>query len=300
MRRFDAVVHLAAISNDPSSELDADLTKSVNLTALEHLMHASKAAGVRRFVYASSASVYGIKESMEVTEQQSLDPITLYARYKVEGERILESLISDDFCGLSVRSATVCGFSPRLRLDLTINILTHFALTKGAIRVFGGEQMRPNIHVRDIAEFYVRSLEWDAELINGKAFNVSRENHSVMALAEMVQEQVGGGTSIEIVPTDDHRSYRLSAEKAARELGFRPTRPLSLACEELRDAYGNGHVPDADGPGVSQRRHDEDAAADVRRVGGASRLRPVRSRSSTVRRDRSPGTTRAGPGTRNR
>ena len=242
----EAVIHLAAISNDPSSEIDAELTRSVNLTALDHLMRASKDAGVSRFVYASSASVYGVKETPNVTEDETLEPITLYARYKAEGEQILNGLVSDDFCGVSVRSATVCGYSPRLRLDLTINILTHFALTRGRIQVFGGAQMRPNIHVLDIADFYVRSLEWDTELINGRAFNVSAENHSVMALAEMVRDRIGSQVGIEIVPTDDHRSYSLTAELVERELGFTPTRPLDLACSELQAAYSNGRVTDPD------------------------------------------------------
>ena len=244
---FDAVIHLAAISNDPSSELDEALTRDVNLLALEPLMRGARDRGVTRFVYASSASVYGIKETPDVTEEQSLDPITLYAECKVEGERILNDLVDDDFCGVSVRSATVCGYSPRLRLDLTINILTHFALTRGTVRVFGGSQMRPNIHLQDIADFYVKTLEWDVATINGRAFNVSSENHSVMALAEMVRDEIGGDVGVEVVPTDDPRSYSLSAARAEKELGFRPARPLSLAPRELRSAYEAGDVPDPDG-----------------------------------------------------
>ncbi|MBW2379106.1 MAG: NAD-dependent epimerase/dehydratase family protein, partial [Deltaproteobacteria bacterium] len=126
---FDAVIHLAAISNDPSSELDHEVTESVNLRAVDHLMRASKKYGVTRFLYASSASVYGIKEDDDVTEELSLDPITIYAKCKAEGEKILNSLVDDSFVGVSVRSATVCGYSPRLRLDLTINLLTDQGLT---------------------------------------------------------------------------------------------------------------------------------------------------------------------------
>ncbi|MDH3732412.1 MAG: NAD-dependent epimerase/dehydratase [Gemmatimonadota bacterium] len=242
--RFDAVVHLAAISNDPSSELDPDLTRSVNLVASRHLMEASHAHGVGRFLFASSASVYGIKDTPNVTEEHSLDPITLYARYKAECEGILNGLVDESFCGVSVRSATVCGLSPRLRLDLTINILTHFALTRGAIRVFGGDQMRPNIHVEDIADFYVHALSLDADVVRGRAFNISRENSSVMGLAEMVRAEIGPDVKIGIVETDDHRSYSLSADLARRELGFSPRRELQYACTQLRDAYATGRVPD--------------------------------------------------------
>lgn len=242
--RFDAVVHLAAISNDPSSEIDPELTKSVNLTAVRHLMHESKAHGVDRFVYASSASVYGIKDKSDVTEDESVDPITLYARYKAEGEEILNRLVDSSFCGVSVRSATVCGYSPRLRLDLTINILSHFALTRGAIRVFGGTQTRPNIHIEDITDFYMHMLEVDDGRIRGRSFNVSAQNHSVMALAELVQAEIGADVEIYVVPTDDERSYSLSAKRVRMELGYVPTRPLGLACRELREAYAAGCVPD--------------------------------------------------------
>ncbi len=241
---FDAVIHLAAISNDPSSELDPELTKSVNLTAQRHLMRASKEHGVGRFVYASSASVYGIKENPDVTEDQTLNPITLYARYKAEGEEFLRGLVNGSFCGVSVRSATVCGYAPRLRLDLTINILTHFALTRNAIRVFGGEQVRPNIHIHDIADFYTRMLEVEPTKISGRAFNVSTANSTVMGLAEMVRGEIGTSVNIDIVPTDDLRSYSLSAELVRRKLGYVPSRPLDLACRELREAYGDGRVPD--------------------------------------------------------
>ncbi len=241
---FDAVIHLAAISNDPSSELDPGLTRSVNLIATRHLMHESKAHGVARFVYASSASVYGIKDNPDVTENESIDPITIYARYKAEAEEILNGLAGHSFCGVSVRSATVCGYSPRLRLDLTINILSHFALTRGVIRVFGGKQTRPNIHIEDITDFYVHMLEVDAEKIRGRAFNVSKQNHTVMALAEMVRTEIDAEVGIEVVATDDQRSYSLSAERVRTELGYVPSRPLQLACRELSAAYTDGRVPD--------------------------------------------------------
>ncbi|MBT8450877.1 MAG: NAD-dependent epimerase/dehydratase [Deltaproteobacteria bacterium] len=242
---FDAVIHLAAISNDPSSELDHGVTESVNLHAVEHLMRASKRHGVKRFLYASSASVYGIKDDENVTEELSLDPITIYAKCKAEGERILESLVDDSFVGVSVRSATVCGFSPRLRLDLTINLLTDQALTDRRIRVFGGSQMRPNVHILDLTAFYRMLLTAPAEKISARAFNVSRENASVMSLAEMIRDELDASLPIDTVPTNDPRSYHLSADRARRDLGFETRHDLVTAVRELREAYGSGRVSDS-------------------------------------------------------
>ena len=242
---FDAVIHLAAISNDPSSELDHEVTETVNLRAVDHLMRAAKKFGVSRFLYASSASVYGIKEDEDVTEELSLDPITIYAKCKAEGERILNSLIDDSFVGVSVRSATVCGYSPRLRLDLTINLLTDQALTDRRIRVFGGAQMRPNVHIRDLTAFYRMLLTAPADKISGRAFNVSRKNASVMALAEMIRDELDASLPIDTVPSDDPRSYHLSADRARRELGFEPQHDLVTAVRELREAYRSGQVSDS-------------------------------------------------------
>ena len=242
---FDAVVHLAAISNDPSSELDHEVTETVNLRAVDHLMHAAKKHGVGRFLYASSASVYGIKDDENVTEELPLDPITIYAKCKAEGEKVLNSLVDDSFVGVSVRSATVCGYSPRLRLDLTINLLTDQALTDRRIRVFGGAQMRPNVHIRDLTAFYRLLLTAPADKISGRAFNVSRENASVMALAEMIRDELDPSLPIDTVPSDDPRSYHLSADRAREELGFEPRHDLVTAVRELREAYQSGQVTDS-------------------------------------------------------
>jgi nucleoside-diphosphate-sugar epimerase len=242
---FDTIIHLAAISNDPSSELEPEVTRSVNLDAVDHLMHSAKRHGVKRFLYASSASVYGIKDTENVTEDLPLEPITIYAECKAKGEAILDGLVDDGFVGVSVRSATVCGYSPRLRLDLTINLLTDQALTDGRIRVFGGDQMRPNVHVRDLSDFYRTLLTAPADEISGKAFNVCRENASVMSLAEMIRDELDPSIPIETVPSDDPRSYHLCAEKARVHLGFEPRRELVTAVRELRDAYDSGEVPDS-------------------------------------------------------
>jgi len=246
--RFDAVIHLAAISNDPSSELDPDLTRNVNKTAVDHLMQRARRAGVPRFLYASSASVYGIKDDPAVTEDLPLAPITLYARYKAEGEDTLNALVGPSFCGVSVRAATVCGWSPRLRLDLTVNILTEHAVGRGAIRVFGGSQLRPNIHILDLVAFYRRLLVAPADTVRGRAFNVSRSNASVMELAEMVRSVVGPSVPIEVVPTQDNRSYRLSTDRARRELGFEPEHSLVEAVQGLAEALRDGRVKDPAAP----------------------------------------------------
>lgn len=242
---FDTVVHLAAISNDPSSALDPEVTRSVNLEAVDHLMRSAKRHGVSRFLYASSASVYGVKDTDNVTEDLLLEPITIYAECKARGEDILNSLVDDTFVGTSVRSATVCGYSPRLRLDLTINLLTDQALTDGRIRVFGGEQMRPNVHVRDLSRFYRLLLDAPAGVINAEAFNVCRANASVRALAEMVRDEVNPTLPIDTVPSDDPRSYHLCADKARDLLGFEAGHDLVTAVRELEDAYASGRVPDS-------------------------------------------------------
>ena len=242
---FDALIHLAAISNDPSSELDHEVTETVNLRAVDHLMHAAKKYGVGRFLYASSASVYGIKEEEDVTEELSLDPITIYAKCKAKGEKILNGLVDDSFVGVSVRSATVCGYSPRLRLDLTINLLTDQALTDQRIRVFGGAQMRPNVHIRDLTAFYRMLLTAPADKISARAFNISRRNASVMALAEMIRDELDSSLPIDTVPSNDPRSYHLSADRARKELGFEPRHDLVTAVRELREAYRSGRVSDS-------------------------------------------------------
>jgi nucleoside-diphosphate-sugar epimerase len=243
--RFDTIIHLAAISNDPSSALDPEVTRSVNLEAVDHLMRSAKRHGVSRFLYASSASVYGVKDTENVTEDLPLEPITIYAECKARGEEILHGLVDDDFVGASVRSATVCGYSARLRLDLTINLLTDQALTDGRIRVFGGDQMRPNVHVRDLARFYMLLLDAPATLINAEAFNVCRANASVRSLAEMIRDELNPTLPIDTVPSDDPRSYHLCADKARDLLGFEAQHDLVTAVRELKDAYASGRVPDS-------------------------------------------------------
>src|SRR4030042_4786250 len=155
----DSIIHLACISNDPSFELDPDLSRSINYDCFEPLVRACKDSGVKRFIYASTSSVYGVSDAPDVTETHPLVPLTDYNKYKGMSEPFLLHHQSEEFTTVIIRPATICGYSPRMRLDLTVNILTNLAVNKGQITVFGGSQKRPNIHVDDIAELYVQLLE---------------------------------------------------------------------------------------------------------------------------------------------
>lgn len=247
--RFGLVIHLAAISNDPSSELRPELTLAVNLHCLEPLMRESRDSGVERFLYASSASVYGVRSEPDVTEDLPLEPVTLYARCKADGEAILNSLASfGGMAGVSVRAATVCGVSPRMRLDLTINILTEQAVCEGRLRVFGGPQRRPNIHVDDLVDFYRLLVSADRNAVQGRAFNVCAANATVAELAQMVRSEIAPELPIDFEPTEDLRSYHLDASRAQRELGFEPRRRLAAAVREVAEALRDGRLPNPRAP----------------------------------------------------
>ena len=241
----DAVIHLACISNDPSFELDPALGKSINYDAFRPLVRAAKKAGVKRFIYASSSSVYGLKNEMNVTEDLPLDPLTDYSRFKAMCEQVLAEERDTGFTTLTLRPATVCGYAPRLRLDLTVNILTNHALNKGKITVFGGSQLRPNIHVDDMVALYVASLGYDAKLIDGEIFNAGYENHPVMEIAEIVRGVVGNKVQIERTETDDLRSYHIASTHIRDKLGFVPTHTIADAVKGLADAFDAGKVPNS-------------------------------------------------------
>ena len=240
----DAVIHLACISNDPSFELDPQLGKSINYDAFLDLVDVSKHSGVKRFVYASTSSVYGIKEEENVTEDLPLVPMTDYSKFKAMCEEVLLKERQPGFVVLVLRPATVCGYSPRLRLDLIVNILTNHAANNRKITAFGGQQLRPNIHIEDVADLYVKSLEWPDEAIDGKIFNAGYENHSVIEIAEIVRNGVGEDVEIVSTPTDDKRSYHISSEKIKRELGFEPKHTIEEAVRDLVEAFQNGKIPD--------------------------------------------------------
>jgi len=240
----DAVIHLACISNDPSFELDPDLGKSINYDAFPTLVDVSKDSGVRRFVYASSSSVYGLKKEENVTENLPLQPLTDYSKFKAMCEDVLLKKREPGFVPLILRPATVSGYSPRLRLDLIVNILTNHAVNNHRISVFGGDQKRPNIHIQDVTDLYVQSLEWPEAAIDGKVFNAGYDNHSVMEIAGIVRDGVGGDVEIATVPTDDHRSYHISSDKIRRELGYEPKRSIGDAVGDLVTAFDAGKIPD--------------------------------------------------------
>ena len=240
----DALIHLACISNDPSFELDPALGKSINYDAFFDLVDVSKDSGVHCFVYASSSSVYGIKDEENVTEDSPLRPLTDYSKYKALCEDVLLKKRESGFVTLILRPATVCGYSPRLRLDLTVNILTNHALNNKKITVFGGQQKRPNIHIDDVTDLYVESLEWPDQAIDGNVFNAGYQNQTVIEIAETVRRRVGEDVEITTVPTDDHRSYHISSAKIQRELGFVPKHSIEDAAGDLVTAFSVGKVPD--------------------------------------------------------
>jgi nucleoside-diphosphate-sugar epimerase len=240
----DAVIHLACISNDPSFELDPALGKSINLDAFRPLVRAAKKAGVRRFVYASSSSVYGIKEGVAVTEDLPLEPLTDYSRFKAACERILDEERAPGFVTLTLRPATICGSSPRQRLDLVVNILTNHAVNAGRIKVFGGDQLRPNLHIEDMTDLYLACLAAADGQIDGRIWNAGYENHTVRRLAETVREVVGGSIVLDIVPTDDNRSYHVSSEKIRREFGFVPRHTIAEAVADLKRGFLDGRFPE--------------------------------------------------------
>jgi len=240
----DAVIHLACISNDPSFELDATLGRSINYDAFMPLVDIAKDSGVSRFIYASSSSVYGVKDDPNVTEELPLEPLTDYSKYKAMCEDELRERQSDGFTTLILRPATVCGYSPRLRLDLSVNILTNHAINRGKITVFGGNQLRPNFHVRDCAELYVKCLALPAADIAGKTFNAGYQNLKLIEIAELVRKVVGAQVGIETTPTDDNRSYHISSDKIRRELGYEPRLTIEDAIIGLRDAFAAGKIHD--------------------------------------------------------
>jgi nucleoside-diphosphate-sugar epimerase len=247
----DAVVHLACISNDASFELDEDLSTSINLNAFEPLVLASKKAGVKRFVYASSSSVYGVSDEPDVTEDHPLVPLTLYNKYKGMCEPILKKYTDAAFTGLIFRPATVCGHSPRQRLDLSVNILTNHAVNAGKITVFGGSQLRPNLHIQDYCDAVQLFLTAAADKIANETFNVGYQNLSLMEIAELVRRVVGEEMpqrkKVDIVttPTDDIRSYHINSDKVKRVLGYAPGHTIEDAVRELCRAFMANKIPNS-------------------------------------------------------
>jgi nucleoside-diphosphate-sugar epimerase len=243
------VLHLACISNDASFELDAQLSTSVNLDSFEPLVVAAKNAGVKRFVFASSSSVYGVSDSPNVTEDHPLIPLTLYNKYKGMCEPLLLKHTDENFVGVIFRPATVCGYAPRQRLDLSVNILTNHAVNKRKITVFGGSQLRPNLHVQDYADLCKLLLTAPTAKIANQIFNCGFQNLSINDIAQVVKRVVeeefpeNGSIPIETTTSDDLRSYHINSNKIKLTLGFEPKYSVEDAVRGLCKAFREGKLP---------------------------------------------------------
>ena len=248
MQGQEAVLSLACISNDASFELNERLSTTINLDAFEPMVIAAKKAGVKRFAYASSSSVYGVSDKPNVTEDHPLVPLTLYNKYKGMCEPLLLKHTDDKFVGVIFRPATVCGYAPRLQLDLSVNILTNHAITNNKITVFGGSQLRPNLHVQDYADLCKLLLTAPSEKIANQIFNCGYQNMTIMEIAQMVkkvvEQEFPEKAPIEIVttPTDDNRSYHINSDKIKNVLGFTPKHTIEEAVRDLCRAFREGKI----------------------------------------------------------
>ena len=240
MEGIDAIIHLANIANDPCGDLNAKLAWEVNVLATMGLVEKAIAHNVKQFIYSSSGSVYGVKEEPQVTEELPLVPISDYNKTKMVSERVLLSY-KDKIISQIVRPATVCGYSPRMRLDLSVNMLTVQALANGRITVFGGDQTRPNIHIQDITDVFIHFLN-----LGDKAtgiYNAGFENISIMDIARRITDLVPA--EIVVTPSNDPRSYRLNADKLL-STGFKPRFKVVDAIQEIIEAFNTGRLKDED------------------------------------------------------
>ena len=239
----ERVFGLAAQSHVPTSWIAPKETIDNNVMSQLNLLEAIRQNGIKRFVYASSSSVYGIKEKSDVLEEDSCEPLTDYSKYKMMCEDELRRAGLDDLCTwIILRPATVCGYGSRLRLDLTVNILTIHALVNRRIRVFGGSQRRPNLHIQDMAEVYQVLLESPAEKIHRQVFNAGYQNLAVSAIADIVKQEVGQDCEIVVEPSDDPRSYHVNSDKIARVLGFKARHTIQDAVRGIAEAYQAGKI----------------------------------------------------------
>ena len=245
----DAFVNLACISNDASFQLDENLSTSVNLHAFKPMVIAAKENGIKRFVYASSSSVYGVSDKPNVTEDHPLVPLTLYNKYKGLCEPILKSYTDNNFEGVIFRPATVCGYAPRQRFDVSVNILTNHAVNKNRITLFGGDQLRPNLHIQDYCDLVKLLLVAPKEKIQNEVFNVGYENMTIKDIAQVVkkvvQSEYAEKKNIEIVtePSDDNRSYHINSDKIKKVLGFVAKNSVEFAVKELCQYFKKKLLP---------------------------------------------------------
>ncbi len=229
---IDCIIHLASVANDPSANLNPTLTWEVSALATARLADAAVRSGVKQFIYASSASVYGVKSEPRVTEDLTCESITPYNSSKAVAERVLLSY-ADRTAVQIVRPATVCGLSPRMRLCLAVNLLTWQALTRGKITVLGGDQYRPNIHIDDITDLYCWLIEHPE--VTG-VYNAGAENLTISEIAGLISEATGA--QIEVRESNDPRSYRLDSQKLANA-GWRPSKCVRDAIHEIVEAHAS-------------------------------------------------------------
>ena len=237
IKNHDAIIHLACISNDPSFELNPELGKTINLDCFRPLVEAAVSNNISRFIYASSSSVYGIKKEKNVDETLKLEPLTDYSKFKVECEKILSEYTSDKFETIIIRPATVCGYARRQRLDVVVNILTNLAYHKRKITVYGGDQLRPNIHIKDMVNVYLKMLVADKKVVNGEVFNAGYDNFTINEIANSVKKIIGDDVILEKVETDDNRSYHVSSKKMRNILNFEAKFTIQDAIKDLKEAF---------------------------------------------------------------
>ena len=237
LKNHDSIIHLACISNDPSFELNPKLGKSINLDCFRPLVEVAVKENIKRFIYASSSSVYGIKTEKNVTEDMKLEPLTDYSKFKGDCEKILNSYKSEDFITTTIRPSTVCGYARRQRLDLVVNILTNHAYHNRKIKVFGGDQLRPNVHIDDMVNSYLAVIYAKDDKINGEIFNVGFKNQTVRELANDVKSIIGDDVKIDQTSSDDNRSYHVSSEKIRDILGFETKHTVKDAVLDLKNAF---------------------------------------------------------------
>ena len=244
----DVFINLACISNDASFALDEKLSTSINLDAFEPMVLASKRSGIKRFIYASSSSVYGLSKEKNVKEDHPLVPLTLYNKYKGMCEPLLFKHTDKNFTGTIFRPATVCGYSPRLRLDLSVNILTNYAINKNKITVFGGDQLRPNLHIQDYCDLVEMLISADKKNIENEIFNVGYQNLSINEISLVVKKVVEyeypdkKDINIEKTSTDDNRSYHINSDKIYKKLKFKPKYSIEHAVTELCEKFKEGNI----------------------------------------------------------
>ena len=240
MQGIDTIVHLANIANDPAVELNQSLSWEVNVLASQQLVDKAVRNGVQKIIYASSGSVYGIKEELNVTEDLSLLPISTYNKTKMVAERVLLSY-KDKLDVICIRPATVCGFSPRMRLDVSVNMLTYQALKNKEITVFGGDQTRPNIHIEDMVDVYRHFL--NTKGLESGCYNAGFENITILEIAKMVTKKIN--SKIVITESNDPRSYRQDSSKLIKT-GFSPRYSVDKAIDDIIEAYNSSKIDDSE------------------------------------------------------